>query len=544
MRAMTFRTLGLAFLAAFLLLSQGALSTPGSAAALTFYVDASGGADGNDGLTPATAWQSLAKVNSSTLAPGTNVLFKRGETWRGQLMPASGAVGAPVTYGAYGSGNKPLLLGSVSAGQPGDWVAEGANIWRSQQVFAVDVGNIIFDGAAAFGIKKWSAPTLTSQGDYWYDRATGYVRMYSTANPASLHANIELALRKHIIDQTNASYVTYDGLALKYGAAHGIGGGGTHDITVRNCEISYIGGGDLNQDGSNIRFGNGIEFWGNAHDNLVERCKIWEIYDTALTNQNHTQTALQYNITYRNNLIWNAAYASFEYWSRPAASQTNNIRFENNTAAYAGRGWGTQRPDPVGAHVLLGGNYAATQSILIRDNVFYEATGAGLLTTTASSQWITSLTEDYNCWYQSSAPVAVLYELNLSYTMAQFAAYQSFTGKGAHSIVADPKLANASGADLRLLVGSPCIDAGIDVGSGPDFDGVARPQGSQVDIGAFEYRPAPVGGIAVAPDRAALPARTPEPAGGRHTTSVGLAAALAGSIAIAAGGWYMRRRRM
>lgn len=49
----------------------------------TFYVDATGGSDANDGLTVAAAWQTLAKVNSESVSPGSTVLFKRGEVWRG-----------------------------------------------------------------------------------------------------------------------------------------------------------------------------------------------------------------------------------------------------------------------------------------------------------------------------------------------------------------------------------------------------------------------------------------------------------------------------
>ena len=61
--------------------------------------------------------------------------------------------------------------------------------------------------------------------------------------PGHAPPRIELALRRHIIDQSNRGYVTYENLDLRYGAAHGIGGGRTHHITVRDCDISYIGGG-------------------------------------------------------------------------------------------------------------------------------------------------------------------------------------------------------------------------------------------------------------------------------------------------------------
>ena len=81
-----------------------------------------------------------------------------------------------------------------------------------------------------------------------------------------------MRLARHIIDQSTAQLrrSTTD-LALKYGAAHGIGGRNTHHITSRNCDFGYIGGGDQIGGDRTVRFGNGVEFWGDAHDNLVER---------------------------------------------------------------------------------------------------------------------------------------------------------------------------------------------------------------------------------------------------------------------------------
>lgn len=50
---------------------------------------------------------------------------------------------------------------------------------------------------------------------------------------------------------------------------------------------------------------------------------------------------------------------------------------------------------------------------------------------------------------------------------------------------------NVAGKNLRLKVGSPAIDAGVNLtgyGVTFDFDGKPRPSGSALDIGAFEYR--------------------------------------------------------
>jgi|GEM_PF-6371749 len=57
----------------------------------------------------------------------------------------------------------------------------------------------------------------------------------------------------------------------------------------------------------------------------------------------------------------------------------------------------------------------------------------------------------------------------------------------AANISADPKFVSYPG-DLHLTAGSPCIDQGSATGAPPDdADGVVRPQGASLDIGAYEF---------------------------------------------------------
>ena len=102
--------------------------------ATNYYVSTT---DGNDSYSaaqaqnPSTPWQSLPKVNSifSSLKPGDNLLFKRGDIFYGSLVVnASGNSSAPITIGAYGSGNRPLISGFVGVQ---NWSNVGNGMWQS-----------------------------------------------------------------------------------------------------------------------------------------------------------------------------------------------------------------------------------------------------------------------------------------------------------------------------------------------------------------------------------------------------------------------------
>ena len=68
----------------------GALAMATTLTAREFYVDSAQGKDTAEGTTPATAWQSLARVNAAEILPGNTVRFACGGEWRGTLMPHSG----------------------------------------------------------------------------------------------------------------------------------------------------------------------------------------------------------------------------------------------------------------------------------------------------------------------------------------------------------------------------------------------------------------------------------------------------------------------
>ena len=453
--------------------------------ATNYYIDATRGNDANDGRRTQKAWKSIGKVNKVKFVPGDSVLFKRGEIFRGNLVPVSGSDMGSITYGAYGSGRKPKILGSIEKNSPSDWVNEIGNIWQTSPKSAIktEVGNVIFNNESWCGIKVKSQFELDAQGKFWYDKQNGVVKMYSVSNPAQFYSVIEMALTRNIIDQNNTSYVTYENLDLRYGAAHGIGGSNTHHIWIKDLEISWIGGGYLPGYGDGkVRFGNGVEFWTAAHDNIVERCVISQVYDAALTHQgDHASGYEAYNLFFRNNILNNSEY-SFELWGRPASSSLHDIYFENNTCLNAGFGWGhAQRPDPNGTHLMFWGFHSQSKDVYVRNNVFCESADYSAHYYDHSD--LTKVVVDYNCWYESSGAVAQIKNAMFDY-VNQWNAFRAVSRQDTHSLTANPLL----NKDYTLAKLSPCIDSGQTTNSvTADYLQIKRPQGTKTDMGAFEY---------------------------------------------------------
>ena len=428
--------------------------------ATEYYVDSRNGSDEAAGTSESQAWQSLAKVNAVDFQPGDVVRFVRGGLWRGSLKPKSGTSDKPVTYTSYGTSDlpKPRFYGSKPLNRVTDWKKVESLLWRtvepvteSTRLTYSDVGNLIFDGHRA-GVKCRKKEQLETEGCFWFEPESRCVWLVSADNPAEICREIEAALRPYVIDLNNAHHVVFSDFDVRYGGSHGFGGSGNSHITIRHCDISWIGGGHQNigTDGvpvDYVRFGNGIEFWSNAHDHLVENCRLWEIYDAALTNQGNGKNE-QRNITYRNNVIWNCEY-SFEYWNRNEESITDNIVFTHNTCFNAGYGWGhTQRPDPNGRHLMFYDTTATTTNFVVTHNVFAHATDSvlriGNRQQTADFSlddpnrhllgvaWAKQLVMDHNVWHQQPGDdrILVLWRSKLFNDLEfhDFSEYQEKTG--------------------------------------------------------------------------------------------------------------------
>jgi hypothetical protein len=126
----------------------------------TYYVDSQAGSDTNDGLSELTPLKTITKVNTLTLHPADSVLFKRGGVWRcptdDYLKVTSGDQTGVITYGAYGSGDYPVLLGSYDLSNSAEWKNEGNNIWSYGEDYVTDGVELLSNPSFNTNTSGWS----------------------------------------------------------------------------------------------------------------------------------------------------------------------------------------------------------------------------------------------------------------------------------------------------------------------------------------------------------------------------------------------------
>lgn len=122
--------------------------------AQTTYYLSNQGNDANDGISSATAWQTLNRINQAiqerTITLGDTILFQRGHSFVGTIAAnrIRGDDTLGVTFGAFGDGDRPILSGSIPLS---GWNATTANGVSTCQVDISGVLNNIADTTSSGG---------------------------------------------------------------------------------------------------------------------------------------------------------------------------------------------------------------------------------------------------------------------------------------------------------------------------------------------------------------------------------------------------------
>ena len=381
-----------------------------------WYVSNAGN-DSNDGLSEKTPLATMRKVmelqNDKVINSGDVVLLNRGDEWHVKFYCKNG-----VTYSAYGEGAKPRVLGSIEADKPEQWVAAGyPNLYKFAEpvLMSQDVGQIVFNDGEAYGMRVIKSlkeditlaagqDNLVSNGiDYWYfppQPFTGgkdlshHLQFYhdwneSTlylycegGNPGDLFDSIEIATKDNTVYAT--SNVTIDNWNVRYTGSHGIGCASATNLTVRNCEVGWIGGSFQQPGIDDARFGNAVEIFGEGVNYYVYNNYMHNCFDCGPTVQwqgtiKEGERCVSENIEIRDNVLWEA---DLEVWHAPHHPITPtryaaliNCKLTNNLVKHSGYGWSGYNHQKSEYIAFYGGAEAFTAEVIdceISGNKFWD----------------------------------------------------------------------------------------------------------------------------------------------------------------------------
>jgi len=446
-------------------------------------VDNSGN-DSSDGLTPATAWQSISKVNATNLSAGSIVGFKRGGTWRESLkVPSSGSSGASITFASYGTGAQPIINGSDVISS---WsLTATANVWQAS--VATHPFQVYVNGTV--GTPEASTGALVSNNEWFWSSGTLY--LYLSTNPSG--STIEAGARgvnNWPVNFNGKNYITVSNLHITKSNDIGvyIGSGslgavftsnlvdysyytGIHalnatGVIIGNNEVGFnatinpgnslVGGIDLDSNNATLT-GNYI------HDSIGAGVDCDQTYANCVVELNtvsntgggvivsiHNGATVAYNVIKNNSSQPGHATLTgicINQWNNDGATNTgttivNNTCYNNNQGI---------RSDQNQTNMIIANNIVS--GTVNGPDIWIGPSGGPFVYTNAVVnanlyQRTTSITNE---WYFEGTP----------YAYTNFAGWQGTQGYDINGMTGDPLFTNAAGGDFTIPSNSPAYHAGV-----------------------------------------------------------------------------------
>ena len=427
----------------------------------TYYVDCAASGDSGAGTSTATAWKTIARVNGARFSPGDSILFKRGCTWWETLRPpSSGASGAPITFGAYGTGAAPILDGSN--------IVVGA--FDAPLFVYKDKSYITCDGLHFRHGNGNSSVTDTVhiQGTHITIRnceidngASSGVGIYQYSadvhvESCSIHDNGAngILVWKDLASAGHENIFRYNSIYNNQRTSIGAFAAGIY-VWSNYCIVEYN---KVYDNGNTSDMGIGIEFWdidnsgygqhNIARYNLVYGQLSGQTDGTGINADDFSSyTEIYGNVCHSNDGpgigVWRAK--NVKIYNNTCYG---NVLNSNGTRTYLGEIAVGAREDGLNANVEIKNNVAhatkANTHAIYLDSHAYKASGLSI----ANNDWHANATNWY-FWNNGGGN--------------DLATWNALTGVDRDSN-ADPLFTNAAGGDFTLQATSPCIDAGADLG--------------------------------------------------------------------------------
>ncbi len=355
----------------------------------TYYVSADGtSTDGTDINNP----MSFEEANKKTYFGNEKVLFKRGDTFYGLLNFKVEASEDEMFYiGSYGEGEKPIISGANILINRDAWELDGEEIYKldlSNYSNFEGIGKTYWDPynisfiadeqGNIYGARKSTKEELENEYEFYCE--DNYLYLKSSKNPSDNLGKIKIVSRNCLVKVS--SNMILDGLDIQYAGVHGISKTeeDISNVYIHDCIVQNIGGAVQNKN-TFTRYGNGIEFWNQGENILVENCIIRNIYDAGFTFQGSSVTTGFENIVARNNIFINCTY-SVEIFCRNDSLGDKGIEVGismcdilNNISVNQGNGWGYEvRPNKYTSSELVIWNLPQEKTgFTIRNNIYYNS---------------------------------------------------------------------------------------------------------------------------------------------------------------------------
>jgi hypothetical protein len=489
---------------------------------LTAYYVNPGGSDAADGLSPQTAWQSVAKVDATSFQAGDAVLFAGGSTFGGTLRfgaDDAGTAAAPIMVGSYGDSG---LRATLSAGNAADGIAvsntsglliSGLNVVGAGQANSSYSG-IRFDNSLAGNVRlpyvHIDSVDVSGFGKYGItvggsNGKSGFSDVSITN--ANVHDNVVGGIETHGVFSSSATGYANAGVYVGHCLVH--------DNPGFAGSTSHVGDGIVLSDDDgvtierNVAWNNGAK---NTHVGGPVGVWAWDVNRAVIqfneSHHNHTgstadgggfdfdggvtNSVIQYNYSHDND---GPGYALFQFsGARPFHDNVVRYNVSENDARKNGYGaidlWnggaGVSNCDVYNNTVYVSPTatgtpravyfQSATTNIHVRDNIFQTTGGVTLADVQGKQSGLLFQGNDY-CSSGAAFKVRQANKTYSSLTAWRSATGQEKIGTAAVGSSADPRLtAPGSGgtignADLlasgltayRLQASSPMINTAVNL---------------------------------------------------------------------------------
>ncbi len=389
----------------------------------TLYVSPLGNDAGSGSET--APWRTLQKAADSVVA-GDTVIVRPGN-YAGFHLTADGTADSPITFRADGN----VLINAHNPATPDGINLEGADY-------------ITIDGFSVNGMPRAGIRSVINH----------HVTISNNRTDANGVWGIFTGFSEDVLIEGN---VTTRSLQ-----EHGIYVSNSADRPVIRGNTSwgnYANGIHMNGDVS--MGGDGIISGALVENNVI--------YDNGRGGGSGINADGVQNSVFRNNLIYgNHASGMSLYRIDGGGGSSGNLVANNTIVGAADSRW------------ALNINSGSTGNTVVNNALYSHHSFRGSITISPDS--LAGFKSDYNA-------VESRFTLDDGDSVLSLDQWRAATGQDAHSIVAAPNqlFVNADAGDYHLSATSPALDAGTLTGAPTvDLDGISRPSGAGVDIGAYE----------------------------------------------------------